>query len=40
MGTKQDLKEALLYGVRDSISKPFNTAKIIDLIDGILVERI
>jgi CheY-like chemotaxis protein len=38
-GTKQDLKEALLYGVRDIISKPFNTSKIIDLIDGILVER-
>jgi CheY-like chemotaxis protein len=39
-GTKQDLKDALLYGVRDIISKPFNTSKIIDLIDGILVERI
>jgi DNA-binding response OmpR family regulator len=39
-GTKQDLKEALLYGVRDFISKPFNTSKIIDLIDGILVEKL
>ena len=39
-GTKQDLKDALLYGVRDIIPKPFNTSKIIDLIDGILVERI
>jgi DNA-binding response OmpR family regulator len=39
-GTKQDLKDALLYGVKDIISKPFNTSKIIDLIDGILVERI
>jgi len=38
-GTKQDLKDALLYGVRDIISKPFNTSKIIDLIDGILGER-
>ena len=39
-GTKQDLKDALIYGVKDIISKPFNTSKIIDLIDGILVERI
>ena len=38
-GTKQDLKDALLYGVKDIISKPFNTSKIIDLIDGILGER-
>ena len=39
-GTPQDQKEALLYGVRDFISKPFNTSKIISVIDGILGERI
>jgi DNA-binding NtrC family response regulator len=39
-GTAQDEKEALLYGARDFISKPFNTSKIISVIDGILGERI
>ncbi len=39
-GTQQDEKEALLYGVRAFISKPFNTSKIITVIDGILEERI
>ena len=31
-GTQQDQKEALLYGVRDFISKPFNTSKLITAI--------
>jgi DNA-binding response OmpR family regulator len=39
-GTQQDEKEALLYGVRAFISKPFNTSKIITVIDGLLEERI
>jgi DNA-binding response OmpR family regulator len=39
-GTQQDQKEALLYGVRTFISKPFNTREIITVIDGILGERI
>jgi two-component system, response regulator, stage 0 sporulation protein F len=39
-GTQQDEKEARLYGARAFISKPFNTSKIIAVIDGILGERI
>jgi DNA-binding response OmpR family regulator len=39
-GTDKDQEEALHYGVRDFISKPFNTSKIMSLIDGILGERI
>jgi len=39
-GTEKDQKEALLYGVTDFISKPFNTSRIIDAIDGILEGRI
>jgi two-component system response regulator (stage 0 sporulation protein F) len=39
-GTRQDQKEALLYGVRAFISKPFNTSEIITVIDGILEEGI
>jgi DNA-binding NtrC family response regulator len=39
-GTDKDQKEALLYGARDFISKPFTTSKIISIIDGILGERI
>ena len=35
-GTQKDEKEALLHGVRDFIFKPFNTSKIISVIDGIL----
>jgi DNA-binding response OmpR family regulator len=38
--TQKDEKEALLYGVRDFISKPFNTSQIINAIDGILGDRI
>jgi two-component system response regulator (stage 0 sporulation protein F) len=39
-GTQKDEKEALLYGVRDFISKPFNIKEIVSAIDGILEERI
>ena len=39
-GTQKDEEEALYYGVRDFISKPFNTSKIISVIDRILEERI
>ena len=39
-GTQKDEKEALLYGVRDFISKPFNIKEIVSVIDGILEERI
>ncbi len=39
-GTQEDEKEALHYGVTDFISKPFNTSKIISVIDRILMERI
>ncbi len=39
-GTQKDEKEALLYGVRDFISKPFNINEIVSVIDGILGERI
>ena len=39
-GTQQDQKEALLYGVRAFISKPFNIREIITVIDGKLGERI
>jgi len=39
-GTQKDEKEALLHGVKDFISKPFNTSKIIAVIGAILEERI
>ena len=39
-GTQKDEKEALLHGVKDFISKPFNTSKIIAVIDAMLEERI
>ena len=39
-GTQKDEKEALHYGVTDFISKPFNTSKMISLINRILGERI
>jgi DNA-binding NtrC family response regulator len=39
-GTQKDEKEALLYGARAFISKPFNTSQITTVIDGILGERI
>jgi DNA-binding response OmpR family regulator len=39
-GTQKDEKEALLYGVRDFISKPFNINEIVSVTDGILKERI
>jgi DNA-binding NtrC family response regulator len=39
-GTQKDEEEALHYGVTDFISKPFNTSKIISVIDRILEERI
>ena len=39
-GTRKDEKEALLYGARAFISKPFNISKIITVIDGILGGRI
>jgi DNA-binding NtrC family response regulator len=39
-GTQKDEREALFYGVRDFISKPFNTGKIISVIDEILGEGI
>lgn len=38
-GTQKDEKEALLFGVRDSITKPFSTSTIISVIDGILGKR-
>lgn len=38
-GTQKDEKEALLFGVRDFISKPFSTSTIISVIDGILGKR-
>ena len=39
-GTQKDQAEALHYGVRDFISKPFSVSKIITVIDGILEGRI
>jgi DNA-binding NtrC family response regulator len=39
-GTQKDEEEALLYGVRDFIPKPFNISKITSVIDGILEERV
>jgi DNA-binding response OmpR family regulator len=39
-GTQKDEKEALLYGVRDFISKPFNIHEIVSVIDRILADRI
>jgi two-component system response regulator (stage 0 sporulation protein F) len=39
-GTPQDEKEALLYGVKAFIPKPFDTNRIISIIDGILESRI
>jgi DNA-binding NtrC family response regulator len=38
-GTQKDEKEALLFAVKDFITKPFNTSTIISAIDGILGER-
>ena len=35
-GTQQDEKEALLYGARGFISKPFKVSQVISLINGIL----
>jgi DNA-binding response OmpR family regulator len=35
-GTQKDEEEALLYGVKDFISKPFNVGEIIIMIDGRL----
>jgi len=37
-GTQKDAEEALLYGVKDFIAKPFNTSTIITMINGILGE--
>jgi DNA-binding NtrC family response regulator len=39
-GTQKDQEEALLYGVKDFIAKPFDTNKLIAIIDGILDSRI
>ena len=39
-GTQQDEEEALLYGVKAFIAKPFDTNKIIGIIDGLLDSRI
>jgi DNA-binding NtrC family response regulator len=39
-GTQKDEKEALLYGVKDFIAKPFNASEIISVINGILAERL
>jgi CheY-like chemotaxis protein len=39
-GTPQDEKEALLYGVKAFIPKPFDTNEIISLINGLLNSRI
>ena len=39
-GTQKDAEEALLYGVKDFIAKPFNTSKIITVINEILGEGI
>jgi YesN/AraC family two-component response regulator len=35
-GTQKDEEEALLYGVRDFISKPFNVSEIITVIKEML----
>ncbi len=35
-GTQQDEKEALFYGARGFISKPFKISQVISLINGIL----
>jgi DNA-binding NtrC family response regulator len=37
-GTQKDEEEALLYGVKDFIAKPFNTSTLINVISEILVE--
>ena len=39
-GTQKDAEEALLYGVKDFIAKPFNTSTIITMINGIIGEKI
>ncbi len=39
-GTLNNAQEAIRFGAGDFISKPFNTRKIISVIDGILGERI
>ena len=38
--TPQDEKEALLYGVKAFISKPFDTNKLVTVIDGIIDSQI
>ena len=38
-GRQKDEKEALLYGAEAFISKPFNTSRLINTIDGILEKR-
>jgi DNA-binding NtrC family response regulator len=38
--TQKDEEEALLYGVRDFIAKPFETNKLIGLIEGLFDSRI
>ena len=39
-GTQKDEEEALLYGVKNFIAKPFNTSTIITVINEILGEGI
>ena len=39
-GSRQEESDARHYGVRDFIAKPFNTSKIITVINEILGERI
>ena len=39
-GTQRDEEEALLYGVKDFIAKPFNASKIITVINEMLGNRI
>lgn len=39
-GTQKDEREALLHGVNHFIAKPFDTNKLITIIDGILDSRI
>jgi DNA-binding NtrC family response regulator len=39
-GTQKDEEEALIYGVRDFIAKPFNASKIITVIKEMLANGI
>jgi two-component system response regulator (stage 0 sporulation protein F) len=39
-GTQKDQEEALFYGVKEFISKPFNTSQIRSVIDGILGKQV